>query len=192
MNHFARFGFEPQPWIDPEILKEKFLQLSAAAHPDKAGGAEKTSSERHFQELNESYNVLRHTRPRLLHLLKLCGAPKPEQVQSVPPEALDLFPSVAAATRQADALIREKAAAASPMLKVQLMERGLQEIEVLQQLQGRISEKIRAIETSLKELPWSPSPSQPAITVIRESAAALGFLERWNTQLQERIGSLTF
>ena len=192
MNHFARFAFEPQPWIDQEALTEKFLQLSAVAHPDKAVEMAKDSSERHFQELNQSYNILRNTRARLLHLLELAGAPKQEHVQNVPSDALELFPLVASATKQADALIREKAAAGSPMLKVQLMERGMEQIEKLQDLQGRIGERIHSIEASLKELPWSPAPPETALSQVHEAAVALGFLERWNAQLQDRIGTLTF
>jgi len=194
MNHFTRFGLEPRPWIDLEGLKEKFLKLSAETHPDKVAATEKSSSERHFQELNESYNVLRNTRARLLHLMELSGLPKQEHVQDVPAAAMELFPLIASATKRADALIREKAAAGSPMLKVQLMGRGLQEIETLQELQRRISESIQGIEDSLKALDagWSPPPSAPALKRVQEAAAALGFLERWNGQLQERIGALTF
>lgn len=194
MNHFARFGLEPRPWIDLEGLKEKFLKLSAETHPDKAAAAEKASSERDFQKLNESYNVLRNTRARLLHLMELSGLPKPEQVQDVPAAAMELFPVIASATKRAEALIREKAAAGSPMLKVQLMERGLQEVETLQELQGRITESIRAIEESLQALDasWSLPASAPMLKRVQEAAAALGFLERWNSQLQERIGALTF
>lgn len=194
MNHFTRFGLEPRPWVDLDQLKNKFLQLSAEAHPDKAQAGGKISSEHHFQELNESYNTLRNTRARLLHLMELSGLPKQEHVQNVPTAAIELFPVIAAATKQADALIREKAAAASPMLKVQWMERGLTEIESLQELQGRIHEKIREIENSLKTLDsdWSPPPSELTLKRLQEAAAALGFLERWNAQLQERIGTLTF
>lgn len=194
MNHFTRFGLESRPWIDLEGLKETFLKLSAETHPDKVTPAEKSSSERQFRELNESYNVLRNTRARLLHLMELSGLPKQEQVQDVPASALELFPVIASATKRADALIREKAAAGSPMLKVQLMERGLQEIETLQELQGRIRESIRQIEDTLKALAsgWSPPPSTSALKRVQQAATALGFLERWNSQLQERIGALTF
>jgi curved DNA-binding protein CbpA len=194
MNHFERLGFSPRPWIDAGGLKDKFLQLSAQAHPDKASASDKDSSEKRFQELNASYNVLRNTRARLLHLLELSGAAKQEHVQEVPPAALELFPEVAAATKRADGLIKEKAAANSPMLRVQFMERGLEEVERLQELQGRIREKINAIENSLKDLnaSWSSAPTDAVLKAASEAAAALGFFERWNAQLQERIGALTF
>jgi DnaJ-domain-containing protein 1 len=194
MNHFARFGLEPRPWVDSEELKQNFLRLSTGAHPDKAQPSEKASSEREFKELNQSYNVLRNTRARLLHLLELSGLPKQEHVQDVPLPALELFPVVATATRRADGLIMEKAAAASPMLKVQWMERGMEEIEALQRLQGRIGESIQQIESSVRELDgaWSVSAAGPALKQLSEAASTLGFLERWKAQLQERIGALTF
>jgi DnaJ-domain-containing protein 1 len=192
MNHFERFGLEPRPWIDLEILKEKFLQFSAAVHPDKADPAGKHSSERQFQELNESYNILRNTRARLLHLLELSGAPKQEHVQNVPSDTLELFPAIASATNRADTLLREKTAIDSPMLKVQVMERAMEQIEALQEVQAQIAERIRSIEASLRNLPWSTAPSADAQLQVRGAAAALGFFERWNAQLQDRIGALTF
>ncbi len=194
MNHFARFGLEPSPWIDPEALKEGFLDRSADAHPDKAAAADKPSSEEDFQDLNASYNILRNSRARLLHFLELAGIQQPEHSQVVPPTALELFPTVAAATKRADGVIKQKTAAHSPMLKVEVMTRALEEVESLQDLQGEIASRIARIEGSLKEfrIDWPPASPSPAIQEIREAAAALGFLERWKAQLQERIVALTF
>ena len=194
VNHFARFGFAPSPWMDAEELKERFLELSATAHPDKAAAADKVGAEQEFRELNEAFNVLRHSRARLLHLLEVCGVAKQEHVQNVPAAALEFFAEVAAITKQADALIKEKAAAGSPMLKVQLMEKGLEQIEAMQELQEKLRGKIAGIEETLKQASqeWPRSPEPAAIKMLGEAAAALGFFEKWNAQLQERIGTLTF
>jgi len=190
MNHFARFGLEPKPWINTELLQQRFLEFSAEAHPDK--NTEKAEAERESQELNAAYNVLRNTRTRLLHLLEIAGAPKQDHVQNVPAEALESFATVAAATKGADALIKEKTATTSPMLKVQLMERALHEIDATQQLQEKLRTRIAASENRLKAMGWSSPPSDGELKVARETAATLGFLERWNAQLQDRIGALTF
>ena len=191
-NHFARFGIEPCPWIDQEQVKQRFLQLSAEVHPDKA--LDKSTAERAFTELNASYNVLRNTRARLLHLLELSGAAAEEHVQDVPTAALDFFAKVAALTKSVDALLRKKAAANSPMLKVQLMSESLAELEKVQELQDRIRAKISAIEADLAQLSgaWPPAQPEEGLKFVREAAAALGFLERWNSQLQERAARLTF
>jgi DnaJ-domain-containing protein 1 len=192
MHHFARFGLEPKPWIDPEILKQKFLELSAETHPDKASAKDKLDAEQNFSKINEAYNTLRNVRTRLLHLLEISGGSKQEHVQDVPSDALKFFPEVAAATKKADALGKEKAAAHSPMLKVQLMDRTLAEIEAMQELQERLRARLSEIEQQVKTMEWSAAPPEGAVKNVREAAAALGYLERWNAQLQERIGALTF
>ena len=194
VNHFARFGFEPRPWIDAELLKQRFLELTAETHPDKAAPAEKADFEKNFQQLNESYQIIRSTRARLLHLLELSGLPKQEHVQNVPPDALEFFAQVAAVTKDADNLIKEKLASSSPMLKVQLMERALEQATAIQSLQEELRGRIGLIEDRLQILSrdWTEPPSVAGLNSLKECAAALGFLDRWTAQLQERVGSLTF
>ena len=193
-NHFARFGLEPRPWLDPESLKQRFLELSAETHPDKAAPNDKPAFEKSFQQLNESYQILRSTRSRLLHLLELSGLPKQEHVQNVPPDALEFFAQVAGVTKDADHLIKEKSAASSPMLKVQLMERALEHASAIQSLQEQLRARTSAIEDRLKTLSatWTQPPAASTLNSLKEPAAALGFLDRWTAQLQERIASLTF
>lgn len=193
-NHFHAFGLESKPWIDQDLLKERFLQLSAKAHPDKAAAEHKPTAERAFADLNESYIVLRNTRSRLLHLLELRWEVNPSHNQDVPPSALHFFPDVAAATKSADGLLKRKKAANSPMLKVQLMAEGLEELEKIQDLQGRIRKRIEGIEADLKEMSidWAGSGAAAGWKTLHQAATALGFLERWNTQLQERAAQLTF
>ena len=214
-SHFARFGFTPSPWIDPELLKQRFLELSAAHHPDKA--TEKARAEQDFQAINQSYNILRNTRARLLHVLELHGRAKQEHVQNVPAEVMPFFMEVASVTQRADALIKQKSTATSPMLKVQLMKQALNETESIQSLQAKLKASIDRIEAQLKR--WAEAPTEagwreaqprsgsflnrtdlaelPALDLgtldqFAQSAAALGFLERWSAQLNERIGALTF
>ena len=193
-NHFARFGFEPRPWLEPELVKQRFLELSAATHPDKASVEEKSASEKNFQELNEAYQILRNTRSRVLHVLELSGEPKQEHVQNVPADALEFFAEVARVTKEADNLIKEKSLATSPMLQVQLMERALDQTSAIQSLQEKLRERVGAIEVRLRDgnRAWNQPADRAAIEMLRESAAALGFLDRWMAQLQERIGGLTF
>jgi hypothetical protein len=193
-NHFARLGFDPRPWLDPELLKSRFLEISATTHPDKFPVETKAISERNFQDLTTAFNTLRHTRSRLLHLLELSGAAKSDHVQGVPPAALRYFTSVADATSRADALNKRKAAATSPMLQVQLMEEALPHIDAIQSLQRDLQQNIAAIEDSLKQATatWHEPPAPAVLTELAASAAALGFFERWTTQLQDRIASLSF
>ena len=80
------------------------------------------------------------------------------------------------------------------MLKVQLMDAGLEQIEQIQALQSRIRAVIATIEDRLSTISvnWPEYPEPPLLKELGTAASALGFLDRWSSQLQERIGALTF
>lgn len=191
MDHFARLDLPRQAWIEPELIKQRFLTLSAECHPDKARSPEdKHVAEQAFKELNESYNVVRNPRTRIVHLLELEEGVKAPHVQNVPQQALEFFAPVAEITRRADELLKQKASALSPMMKAQLFEKGLEVTDSLQALQGRIAARLAAIESELKSFPHEAAG--PDKDRLREIAATLGFLDRWQSQLQERVAGLAF
>lgn len=193
INHFARFGLSPHPWVDSGLLKQRFLELSAQSHPDKVGSGDKVCAEREFQSLNESFNILRNTRSRILHFLEISGVPKQEHLQTVPASALAFFPEVAAATKEADSLINEKSGASSPMVKAQLMEKSLDHLDAMQQLQQKLRAEAECIESRHKSHVFPSGQADSAnLHTLSEDAAALGFFDRWQAQLQERIGALAF
>jgi len=197
MNCFQTLGVARDVWIDPDLLKAKFLALSAERHPDKASTPEqKQSAEREFAELNQGYNTLRNTRSRILHLLELAGIPKAGSIQNVPAAALKFFASVAEMTKRADELLKEKRAATSPMVKVQVFEKALSIAESIRELKQKIAEQVRITESELQNLSSSGKVQIPlasaTIDALQSAAATLGFLERWGAQLQEKVVALTF
>jgi len=194
---FALFDERPQPHLDAELLKAKFLACSAECHPDKAATPEdRAPAEQEFAALNAAYTLLRQPRTRLLHLLKLSGNKPDPRVQSVPAEVAEMFPAIAAALSETDALLRQKAAAASPMLKVQLLEPALGQTAKIQELQGLVAARLRAIDARLEKVnpAWlgTEPPSQAALDELKQAAAALAFLERWAAQLNEKLAALAF
>jgi curved DNA-binding protein CbpA len=194
-DHFAMLGVSRAPWLDPEELKTRFLAVSAETHPDKATAAEKQQAEENFKKVNEAYNFLRNSRSRLIHLLELTGLPKPGHVEALPPVALELFAPVATVTKRADTLLKEKAHANSPMLKVQWFQRGLECVDELQKLQDKVQQRITQLEEKLQELNsgWQKNEKDPTLRkALQDAAAAFGFLERWRAQLQERAAALSF
>jgi curved DNA-binding protein CbpA len=190
-DHFAILGVPRQPWFAPEELKERFLRLSAEAHPDKASNttAIKDEAQREFQAINEAYNVLRHPRSRLRHLLELEGVAKSGHIENVPALALELFAPIAAVTKQAEALLKEKAAANSPMLKAQFFQKAMPCVDALHEMQQQAQSRLAEMDAEIQQLNPSWRASLPRLTEI---AAALGFIERWNAQLQERSTALSF
>jgi DnaJ-domain-containing protein 1 len=193
---------EPRrPWLDPEALKQKFLALSAQLHPDRVhhtSDAEKSAAQQRFAELNTCYQRLRDPKERLQHLLELEFGSKPQQVQRIPPELMDVSMEVAQLCRQADAFMNEKNRTNSPLLLVQMFERGQEWTEKLAELQKQIQSRHEALIEELKRLEaeWERDEKAEARSVtlqrLEELWRLFGFCGRWSAQLQERIVRLSF
>jgi len=191
---------EPQrPWLDPEALKQKFLPLSSAVHPDRFHSASET--ERHqattrYGELNAAYNILREPKERLLHLLELEAGAKPKDVQRIPPGTMDLFVEVGQLCRDADIFIAERSKVTSPLLKVQMFERGMEWTDKLQDLQQRINAKRDEIVAELQQMnaiwdsaPEYGSPHRAAalpLERLEQIYRVFSYIARWSEQIQER------
>src|SRR3954467_14534710 len=110
-DFFAVFGEQRRPWLDPEVLKGKFLALSAEAHPDRAhsaGAQERLQAQDRYTRLNAAYQVLREPKDRLRHLIELERGSKPGQIQRIPSDLMNLSLEVGEVCREADALVQEK------------------------------------------------------------------------------------
>ncbi|HWN95681.1 MAG TPA: hypothetical protein VNT99_11655 [Methylomirabilota bacterium] len=200
---FALLNEPRRPWLDAEALKQKFLPLSSAVHPDRthnAPEAEKQQTNERYAELNAAYNTLRETRDRLLHLLELEQGAKPSDIQRIPPGTMDLFVEVGQLCRDVDAFAAERAKVTSPLLKVQMFERGMEWTDKLQALQLRINAKRDELNSELQQMNaiWESAPAIGS----PERAAALplerleqiyrifSYIARWSEQIQERTVQL--
>jgi DnaJ-domain-containing protein 1 len=200
---FALFGEPRRPWLDPEMLKQKFLPLSAELHPDRVHAGSEEDRQRataRYTELNAAYNTLREPRDRLLHLLELESGAKPKDVQRIPPGTMDLFVEVGQLCRDADAFLAQRGQVTSPLLKVQMFERGMEWTDQLQSLQQRINAKRDELAAELEQMNavWEAAPQ----IGLPERAAALpleqleqiyrvfSYIARWTGQIQERIFQL--
>jgi DnaJ-domain-containing protein 1 len=196
---FALLNEPRRPWLDTEALKEKFLPLSSAAHPDRthnAPEAEQQETNQRYAELNAAYNTLREPRDRLLHLLELEQGAKPSDIQRIPPGTMDLFVEVGQLCRDVDAFLAERSHVTSPLLKVQMFERAMEWTDQLQLLQQRINAKRDELATELEQMNavWESAPAMG--TAERLTALPLERLEqvyrvfsyvaRWSEQIQER------
>ena len=156
-DNFALLNESRLPWLDPDELKQKFLPLSAEVHPDKVHSAsevEKSAANKRYAELNAAYNCLREPKERLLHLLELELGQKPSDIQKIPPGTMDLFVEVGQTCRDADAFLAEKSKVTSPLLKVQLFERGHEWVEKLNSLQQKINSKRDELSADVELVLW--------------------------------------
>jgi curved DNA-binding protein CbpA len=196
-DYFALLDEPRRPWLDAGGLKEKFLALSAQAHPDRqhtAPDADRYAAGRQFSELNTAYNCLRDSRERIRHLLELeCGA-RPKDIERVPQELLDYFAAVGGLCRNVDAFLAEKFQATSPILKVQLFERGLEWTAKINSLLRSIADCRETLEAELKTMNAAWESATPRDKQVLERLEAilrlLGYYGRWTAQLQERNAQL--
>ena len=198
-DYFALLNEPRRPWIDVEELKEKFLALSSEFHPDRfhnASAEEKESANRRYADLNAAHACLREPKERLRHLLDLEQGAKPDDLQHIPVEMTELFMEVGLVCREVDLFLGEKAGITSPLLKVELFERGLEWNEKLKALQERIGNQREWLVqelVSLNEAWTSPrkidgSGERRALPLERlESIYRIfSYTNRWSAQVQER------
>jgi len=198
-DYFALLDEPRRPWLEPEALKAKFLNLAAAAHPDKQRGAneaEKNAANRRYAELNAAYQCLSETKSRLRHLLELELGAKPKDVQQIPPALADLFAEVATLCRDTDAFLTEKGKAISPLLHVGFFERGQEWIERLNALQKKLNGLRENLTNELRSLDekWvvaSENSRGEILPKMEELYRLFGYFNRWNSQIQERVVQLS-
>lgn len=198
-DYFALLDEPRRPWLEGNLLKQKFLALSANLHPDKihsASESEKNAASKKFAELNAAYNCLAAPKSRLLHLLELELGAKPADIQQIPNDLANIFAEVSIACGSADRFLAEKAKASSPLLQVQLFERAQEWIEKLNAFQKKLSglqeqliAKLRALDTQ-----WIGGSSETHTNLLNELEELyrlFGYFNRWNGQIQERIVQLS-
>jgi len=202
-DNFALLSEPRHPWINADSLKEKFLSLSSQVHPDRvhhAPEAERRSAGGRYAELNAAYNCLREPKDRLRHLLELELGAKLVDIQSVPPELMDTFFEVGRLCREVDAFLKEKATVTSPVLKVQLFERGQDWTDQLNVVQRIINTRREELMLELKAMnpAWEAAAQTGApreklpLGRLEEICRLLGYYARWSEQIQERIVQLSF
>jgi DnaJ-domain-containing protein 1 len=199
-DHFALLNEPRRPWLEPEALKQKFLRLSATVHPDRVhhlGEAERAAAQEQYLQFNTAYNCLREPKDRLRHLLELELGTIPRDIQRIPSDLMDLSLAIGQACRQAEVFLTEKAKVTSPLLKVQLFEKGEQQRDALLALRQTIDARRDTLIGELKRLDadWKPvdggKPGE-AIARVEELYRLFSYFARWEEQLQERIARLSF
>jgi DnaJ-domain-containing protein 1 len=199
-DYFTLLNESRRPWLDPDLLKRKFLVLSANAHPDKihsASESDKTAATKIFTGLNAAFNCLVEPKRRLLHLLELESGAKPKDIQQIPSALADLFAEVATVCHKADSFLAEKSKVTSPLLQVQLFERAQDWIEQLNSLQRKLNELREQLTDELKSLDakWvaaDATTQRELLPKLEELYRLFSYFNRWNNQIQERIVPLSF
>lgn len=199
MDYFALLKQQRRPWLDPNVLKEIFVALSGDLHPDRvheASVAQKAQAQQVYAELNVAYQCLREPKERLRHLLELEHGGKPEQVQSIPSALMEVSLAIAQACREADQFLVQKGKTTSPLLQVELFERGQEHTEKLTVLVKHLGVRRESLLADLKDVDsiWIQRITTERVTQLKrmeEIYRLLSYYEKWNGHLRERIVQLS-
>jgi curved DNA-binding protein CbpA len=169
-------------------------------HPDRVHNgseAEKNAAHARYMEINAAYNCLRDPKERLRHLLELERGSKPNDLQEIPPDLMNVFMEVSQLCRDTDGFLAEKSKVSSPLLKVQLFERSQTWTDKLMTLQQNLNSWHERLILELKALDaeWL-SDSNPDRTStlphLEQLYRLFSYFNRWSAQIQERIAQLSF
>ena len=179
VDHFATLGLERSAALDETVVRERFHELSREAHPDAENG-----DEAKFAAINEAQRVLSSPAARLRHLLELEYDGKVESSGAMSAQLMDLFSDVGGVLSQADALISKRQAATTAVAKALLAGEEVSVQQALMGAGGQLMGRRQEIEDGLGGL--SLSDRDKLVTTAHE----LAFLEKWQRQVQERLGQL--
>jgi DnaJ-domain-containing protein 1 len=194
-DYFALLGEPRRLWRDPEEIKSRFLERSAAVHPDRvhtAGAAEKQAAQDAYVELNRAWQTLSSPKDRLRHWLELETGAVPAEVQEVSNDLAPLFMELHQQLRGATRHIQAKEQTASPLLKAGMMGETQQWMGKLQEIRGRLLDRQEACLRSVREL--DTLAEEDRAEVVRRASVLyrdLSFVTKWLGQVEEARFKLT-
>lgn len=197
-DYFALLDEPRRPWLDSELLKQKYLALSSTVHPDRVhhlGEAERAAAQERYTNLNAAYNCLREPKERLHHLLELERGALPKDIQRIPGGLMEISLEVGKACREADAFLAGKAKVTSPLLQVAFFERAEEFRDKLQALRQKIDALNSRLNSELTQIDgaWQGDPEtrKPSLPRLEELYRLFSYFARWTSQIQERLVRLS-
>lgn len=175
MNHaFQILGIEPRLVFSDEVLRDLFREAGKQVHPDAGGG------EGEFAALRDAYATLASPSRRLMRWLEWRGTPG-EVRGSIEAALMDLFSEVGAVTQQAEAVIRKREEARSPLVRALLES----ETQVSREAVERTISKVESwITQECSDFSNWEVAQVIEVDAISQVARNLAFLEKWRGSLR--------
>ncbi|MCB1229267.1 MAG: hypothetical protein KDN19_03320 [Verrucomicrobiae bacterium] len=176
---FATLGLDHRLTLDDNVIETAWRELGRQLHPDGEGGdAERAAA------VNQAHQVLRSSARRLRHWLELRDVEIGRQTV-LDPGLMDLFSEISPALNDADEVLRKRSAASSALARALLAESEVTSQQKLQGLLGRIGKQRLAIVGRFPEIEIAAEKDH--YDEARAAVGQLGFLEKWESQVQERL-----
>jgi curved DNA-binding protein CbpA len=174
---FSLFGLERRPLVDEAALKESYLRLAGARHPDLSGG-----NDEKFHQLQGAYKILREPGLRLRHLMELEFPGSGSPSGSEPPHA-ELFLRAGGAIQAAKAALLRLENSSSALTRALLSPEVAAALRQVREASESMRQTREELEGRLEDLDrrW------PGVSAVDLSALAtsFAFLSRWASQLSE-------
>ncbi|MEJ6580568.1 MAG: hypothetical protein QNL68_12305 [Akkermansiaceae bacterium] len=181
MDAFLKLGLPRKLVIDPGELDRVVREISKAAHPDAGGEA------RDFEEVRKAREALKSPSARLRMALELAGGDLVAR-GSVDGQVMDFFTPVAGVLQKVDEFVSERSGARSSLGKAVLDARLPSLKSEVESLIGGLGE----LEASLVARFWQFDEAgwEACLPSMAETARALAFVTKWQSQLRAATGKL--
>ena len=195
MDAFAIFELERGPWVDQELLKERYVEAAKQAHPDHQPQGETASdaADDRAAAINLAWRTLENPATRVAHFLQLETGQDVTQNRNVPDEIVPLFMELGPLLQEADQSIRKLKAESSAILKSRLFLASSDLMTKLSDIQSKIQQQLVKADSTLGQAHsrWIASDtSEQDQTQILQTAAQLypivSFLQRWRDTIAEK------
>ncbi len=179
---FATLGLERRLDLPDTDIENAWRELSRDLHPDgDHGDADRAAA------VNLAWQTLRSPGRRLRHWLTLHGVEVARQ-SAIDPALMDLFSEISPTLAAADEVLKKRAAAGSNLLRALLAESEIDAQMRLQRLLGRLT---REREATTAQFPaFQSEAASGQFKTALDATGRLGFLEKWESQIQQRLMSL--
>ncbi len=192
-NSFAVLQFPAKPWLSPEELQARFLELAARWHPD---GNNDPNSTAEFQKISVAHQTLKDPVRRIEAVLELerPGFLASLARNAIPPFLAELFMEVATLQREINAFCAQHSSTHSPLSLALLkgeriaLRKDLEQLVQKLRLQWeRCLSQIQAADSTWER---RTAESLAALALVHQEMV---YLQRWRDQLREsqvRLDSL--
>ncbi len=195
---FALLGFEPQAWIDPEQLKERYVERARETHPDQqAAPSDDTDTNAEAAAINAAMKILENDVSRLALFLKQVSGEDATQDRNVPEALIELFMQLGPNLQSADRALQDLKQAQSPILQASVFAASQSVYQTLAQLntqmESAVGEQLDRLRNAHEQ--WlkkgQSSSTDPLLTEFRTIYQTLSFLQRWRETITEKLFQLT-
>ncbi len=179
---FTLLGMERRPLPALESVTTTFQNLAAAAHPDGPQGDVAL-----FTALNDARTTLLEPALRLRALIALESDGQIAATHAVPDALADAFASVSQALSNATDVIRRKENAPGALAKALIADEALTVQDQLQEILRQLADMEQQVQQALIHADQLWVNGQCALADLAQLADAFTYLQKWKSQVQEKL-----